>query len=64
LESSFYRASANKEGHMKAYVDNLHVKFNARIEDRLENKHAEDDTQFTRNYGDYVTRTQKLHQRL
>jgi hypothetical protein len=38
LESKMFRATLNRQGQLKKYVDNIHDKFNARVNDRLENK--------------------------
>jgi len=54
-----YRASANKQGQLKKYVDNIHDKFNARVNDRLEKKHVDDNIKVTNNYRDYVLSTKK-----
>jgi hypothetical protein len=64
LESNMYRATVNKQGQLKKYVENIHDKFNARINDRLENKQVDDNIKVIKSYGDYVTRTHKLQQRL
>ena len=60
LESNMYRATVNKQGQLKKYVENIHDKFNARINDRLENKQVDDNIKVIKSYGDYVTRTHKL----
>lgn len=50
----------NRQGQLKKYVENIHEKFNARINDRLENKQVDDNIKVIKSYGDYVTRTHKL----
>ena len=60
LEDRVETAQRFKQDSLRFTSSKIHVKFNSKVQDRLENKQVDDNIKVIKSYGDYVTRTHKL----